>query len=164
MQLDHKESETREVSARARETGNEAGRDRVVATGEDDRCRGGSAFRRMCSKVPAACRYQVDPAGNDLRGQRRQAIVMALSPAVLDLHVLALDITGVLEALPESGHVCCKGSWRPAAEIANHRHRLLRARRERPRCRATEQRDELAAPHSITSSARASNVGGISRP
>src|SRR5262245_51902804 len=34
-----------------------------------------------------------------------------------------------------------------------------------PRRRAAEQRDELAAPdHSITSSARASSVGGTSRP
>jgi hypothetical protein len=31
---------------------------------------------------------------------------------------------------------------------------LLRARRERPRSRAAEQRDELATLHSITSSAR----------
>src|SRR5262249_42019216 len=41
---------------------------------------------------------------------------------------------------------------------------LLRARRERPRrCRAAEKRDESAPlhlpPHSITSSARPSNVG-----
>jgi hypothetical protein len=36
---------------------------------------------------------------------------------------------------------------------------------ERPRRRAAEQRDELAASHhSITSSARASSVGGTSRP
>ena len=43
--------------------------------------------------------------------------------------------------------------------------RLLRARRERPRRRrAAEQRDELAPLHSITSSARASSVGGTSRP
>src|SRR5262249_40193137 len=43
--------------------------------------------------------------------------------------------------------------------------RLLRPRRERPRrdC-AAEQRDELAPTHSITSSARASSDGGISRP
>jgi hypothetical protein len=35
---------------------------------------------------------------------------------------------------------------------------------ERPRDhRATDQRDELAALHSITSSARASSVGGTSR-
>jgi hypothetical protein len=40
---------------------------------------------------------------------------------------------------------------------------LLRASCQRPRCRAAEQRDELAPPHSITSSARASTVGGNSR-
>src|SRR5215467_3872238 len=38
----------------------------------------------------------------------------------------------------------------------------LRARRERPRrCHAAEQRDERAALHSITSSARASSMGGM---
>src|SRR5262245_5649033 len=43
--------------------------------------------------------------------------------------------------------------------------RLLRARRERPRDRrAAEQRHEIAAPHSITSSAMASRVGGTSMP
>ena len=48
---------------------------------------------------------------------------------------------------------------------APHAIGLLRARRERPRSRrAAEQRDELAALHSITSSARASSVGGTSRP
>ena len=43
-----------------------------------------------------------------------------------------------------------------------HAFGLLRPRRERPRCRRTaEQRDELAPSyHSITSSARASSVGG----
>src|SRR5262249_47169965 len=51
-------------------------------------------------------------------------------------------------------------------EESNHRHRrLLRARGERPRRRrAAEQRDEGATFHSITSSARASTVGGLSRP
>ena len=34
---------------------------------------------------------------------------------------------------------------------------LLRPRRERPRRRAAEHRDERAPPHSITSSARASS-------
>src|SRR5262249_24862603 len=49
---------------------------------------------------------------------------------------------------------------------ALHLLALLRARRERPRRRrATEQRDELATRnHSITSSARASTAGGMSRP
>src|SRR5215475_12639360 len=50
-------------------------------------------------------------------------------------------------------------------ENPSHALALLRPRRERPRgCRAAEQRDERAPLHSITSSARASNVGGISRP
>src|SRR5262249_35130253 len=47
----------------------------------------------------------------------------------------------------------------------NHRHpRLLRACCERPRSRAAEERDELAALHSITSSASASSLSGIWRP
>src|SRR5262245_51944580 len=49
---------------------------------------------------------------------------------------------------------------------ATHTSALLRARHQRP-ChrRAAEQRDELAAAdHSITSSARASMSGGMSRP
>src|SRR5262249_26343177 len=43
--------------------------------------------------------------------------------------------------------------------------RLLRMRCKRP-CRShdSKQADELASPHSITSSARASSVGGTSRP
>jgi hypothetical protein len=38
--------------------------------------------------------------------------------------------------------------------------RLLRAGNKRPCCRAAKERDELAALHWITSSARASSVGG----
>src|SRR5712692_9050893 len=46
-----------------------------------------------------------------------------------------------------------------------HAVALLRARGQRPcGCRAAEQRDESAPLHSITSSARASSVGGTSRP
>src|SRR5262249_35783863 len=45
-----------------------------------------------------------------------------------------------------------------------HPFALLRARRERPRCRVADEGDELAAPHSITSLARASNVVGTVRP
>src|SRR5262249_46983311 len=55
---------------------------------------------------------------------------------------------------------------RTGSEKPDYWHRrLLAARRKRPRCRAAEQRDELAAPHhSMTSSASASRLGGISRP
>src|SRR6516162_395752 len=58
------------------------------------------------------------------------------------------------------------------AALARHEHAdaphavaLLRAHRERPRCRAAEERDEFASSnHSITSSARACTVAGMSRP
>src|SRR5262249_49747322 len=41
---------------------------------------------------------------------------------------------------------------------------LLRVRRERPRRRAAERRDERAPPHSITLSAVASSLSGTVRP
>ena len=55
---------------------------------------------------------------------------------------------------------------RRCSEEPDHRHgRLLRVRSDWPRGgRAAEHQDELAPPHSITSSARASSVGGTSRP
>src|SRR5499427_2975179 len=59
-----------------------------------------------------------------------------------------------------------EGSGVTEVTYPGHLRSILRTCRERPRCRcAAEQRYELAAPHhSITSSARASSVGGISRP
>src|SRR5262249_26710731 len=96
-----------------------------------------------------------------------QSIILILRPAILDRHILAFDVPAFADALPECGHKTCSVGGRRAAEEPDYRHRrLLRARRERPRChRATEQRDELAtAAHSITSSARADTPGGTSRP
>ena len=103
---------------------------------------------------------------NQIGRQRRQSIVLVLRPAIFDRHVPALDIAGFAQALAERAHTVRVPVRRCAAEEPDHRHRrLLRARRERPRRRrAAEQRDELAPPHSITSSARASSIGGTSRP
>src|SRR5262249_21639889 len=50
------------------------------------------------------------------------------------------------------------GTQQPASPAA------ARARRERPRDRAAEKRDERATLHSITLSARASSVAGTSMP
>src|SRR5262249_45240641 len=47
---------------------------------------------------------------------------------------------------------------------APHPLALLRSRRQRPRRRAADERDEVAALHSMTSSARASSDAGTSRP
>src|SRR5262249_30515815 len=91
---------------------------------------------------------------------------LVLSEAVHDRHVLALDVAGIFEALAKSAQPVRKRvrQWRSQKPDRRHR-RLLRARRERPRRRAAEQREKLAPPdHSITSSARASKVSGMFKP
>src|SRR3977135_3238600 len=55
------------------------------------------------------------------------------------------------------------GVWMQERD-APHPLGLLRVRRKRPRHRAAERCDELAPPHSITSSARPSMVGGTVIP
>src|SRR6516162_4586322 len=91
---------------------------------------------------------------------------MIIRPAVFDRYILALDIAGFGQALTEGRSHRRVRPGRRTVEKPDHRHRrLLRARRDGPCRRAAEQRDERAPPHhSITSSARASSVGGTSRP
>src|SRR5262249_11190415 len=51
-------------------------------------------------------------------------------------------------ALTERAQTAREHVKRFTADVSNHRHRwLLRARRERPRGRAADQRDEVAASH-----------------
>jgi len=79
---------------------------------------------------------------------------LILGPAVFDRHGLALDMAGVLEALPKCSQTVRQPVRRSAVKESNHRHHwLLRARGERPRGRAADQRDELAAFHSSVSRA-----------
>src|SRR5262249_3944190 len=111
--------------------------------------------------APQLGRIGVRPAGLRPRG------------AEFDDQIAAIDETTLAQFVPERRIAEPHNSLRPrradgkAAKEpdAINTPGLLRARRERPRRRsAAEQRDEGAAPHSITSSARASTVGGISRP
>ncbi len=78
-----------------------------------------------------------------------QSVVLVLRPAILDRHILALDVAGFTNALPECGQKACAIGKRRNAEETDHRRcRLLPSRRQRPRdCCAAEQRDELAPPH-----------------
>src|SRR5262249_47955071 len=89
-----------------------------------------------------------------------------LGPAVVDRHVLALDIAGFFEALAKSAQALGNRFGRSDLEKPDYRHRrLLRARRERPRqSPAAAQRDERPTPHSIASSASASKRSGMVRP
>src|SRR5262245_27611580 len=89
--------------------------------------------------------------------------------AVVDPHVLADSPAQCLQPLQESRETSLpfRVVRRQGAEHPDPPHplRLLRSCRERPRrSRATEQRDEVATLHSITSSAATSSLSGTARP
>src|SRR5262245_26426466 len=113
----------------------------------------------------------------DIRRERNQfcrigadAIGISPCPTGLDLYVAPDGPVRLLQALQKCPMArlpqCIVGSTVMEHADAPHPLALLRPCRERPRRRcAAEQRDQLAPPdHSITSSARASSVAGISRP
>src|SRR6516164_4986161 len=105
-------------------------------------------------------------ATNQLGSQGRQLVIVSVGPPIFDRHIPAFVITGSTEAATECLHKVCCCAGRRGVHVANDGHsRLLRARRERPRGgRGADERDEVPSFHSITSSARASSVGGTSRP
>src|SRR5215472_739422 len=112
---------------------------------------------------------------NDVRLQCNQIfrehlilICFARPKTDVDVDVATRRPSELLDPLQESGkarlyvRLVLSGGQQHAN--APHPLTLLRARRERPRDRTAEQRDELTARyHSITSSASASTCGGMSR-
>ena len=86
------------------------------------------------------------------------------SVPLLDCDVPAFDVAERSQALAEGIRIASRvGSLTQESDACKLR-RLLRPCRERPRRRrAAEQRDELAPPHSITSSASARNGAGTVR-
>jgi hypothetical protein len=77
-------------------------------------------------------------------GKRSSSIDFTLGPAVFNRRVHTLDLAGLFQAPVMCGRKGREGTGRRrAAQKSDHRHRLLRARREGPRrCRAAEQGDE----------------------
>ena len=158
-------AEPGDVAARLIEAGDKAHHDRITIAHEDDRNR-----RRR-----RPCRLATDPRR---RPDMTATFSRTRSSASAGNRSIDRPRNGIRS--PSYGPQCSRfdstlggtqqtirpRSVRRAVEDSNHWHRrLLRARRERPRRRrAAEQRDELAALHSITSSARASSIGGTSRP
>src|SRR5262245_4581685 len=154
------------VAAGPRQAGDKAKLDRVYSHLEDNRDRRGRRFGHE-RRFVAECGNHGDPPPDEIGHERGQAIVAAIEPMVLDRHVLAFGVADFLEAFTKRSSLACGAFRPPGADESDYRHcRLLCARHHRPRRRrAAEQRDKLAPHHhSITSSARASSVGGTSRP
>ena len=143
-----------DIAAGPIEANDEAGLDRVNSDHENDRNRCGRGLGRECRRHAARRHNDVRRPPDQVGRQLRQPGALPVPPAIFDQNIAALDIAGFSEPFAEAGDESRVCFGRARMEQPNHRHRrLLRARRERPsRCRAAE-RDELAALHSITSSA-----------
>ena len=89
-----------DVAARTVEACNEAKLDGVAADCKYDRNRRG---RRLCGHAEASppCNNHGDPATHQVRGHRRQAIVLRFRPAIQNFDVPPLDIALFSEALLE---------------------------------------------------------------
>ena len=101
--------------------------------------------------------------------ERAHPFNIAGSPTIFELQIAAVLPSKLMELFQK----CSEAGMPFRIALGTHGQHadplctfgLLRARSERPGRCAAEQRDELAASHhSITSSARASRVGGTSRP
>src|SRR5262245_40170145 len=107
---------------------------------------------RATIKLDGQCHQFGSEAGVSLR--------LAGCEAVDHLEILPLDVPQIAQTLLQAV------DWGPplVRENTDAPHRpdlLLRPRREGPTRRASEQRDELAPPHSITSSASESKLSEI---
>src|SRR5262249_40532064 len=148
------------------EAGDEAELDWVVANRSKHDWDGrGRALGRERRSGTSARDDHGDAASDEVSRQLRQLIRLIVGEAVFNREVLALNIARRPQPLAKSAQHIAVRIRRLAVKEPDHRHRrLLRARRERPRGRAADKRDELAPLHSMTSSARASTDDGISSP
>src|SRR5262245_65381998 len=158
------EGDAGDVAARPVKARDETSLDRIERCDEDNgHCRGRGLRRERCGRSQR--RDQVHPSVHKIGRKCGQSIVLTIRQALLDHYVPTNDIACLGQSLTERNDPLSCHRCRQAAEKPDHRHlRLLRQRRERPRRRAAEQRDELAPLHSITSSASASSLSGTVRP
>src|SRR5262249_44607423 len=150
--------------------------DHLVGTREQ-RFRHGEAYRLRGFEIDHQLIFRwrlVGPSSADAGMSRPSALavlrlIASLSRSTLDGPGAFCPAIQLPQSLQESGvaDLCLRivrGVGHGGAD-APHALALLRARRERPRRgRADKQRYELAAPHSITSSARSRNDSGIASP
>src|SRR5262249_10167017 len=164
-ELGKKHRHAGDVAARPRETCDMTQADRVGVDREDDgNCRGPLPGR--FNEGRRRGEDHIDGHAREL-GRKCGQLPTVLRPSPPDEDVVARDVAQVAQARPQA--ISCKRLGDKAEKSDAWQLRtLLRARGEQQKKRrygrAGEQRDELPPFHSITSSARASSVGGTSRP
>jgi hypothetical protein len=172
-QLNREKIDPSQVAARPSEAGDKTEFDRVVANDEYDGNRRSCRLGRQHDGATSGRDDHGDAPVHQIGGQCRQPIVLAVRETVFDRQVLALDIAGFLQPLPEGNHTVIFGLSRLGAQPPDHRQRrLLRARRERPGGRRTAKKGyELASPHGAYPKAKdrgltiasLERVGGVRR-
>src|SRR5215831_2015591 len=113
--LRRNEGDTGDVAARPVETGDEAELNRVAAGYEDDRDRRSRRLGYNCRGDIMRSDHRYLPA-YQIGREVGQSVVLVLRPAILDRHILTLDVAGFTNALPECGQITCTISKRRAAE------------------------------------------------
>src|SRR5262249_16724722 len=151
----------RRIAAWPGKAGDKSKPDRIFVDAKDDGdccgcCLGSEGGGR------SECGNHGNLAAYQLGCQRRKSIILAIGPAIDNGHVLAFNIAGFRQGTMKSAQPVRDGVSRRRIEKSDHRHRTLRARRQRPRGRAAEERESVAPLHSITSLARSSIEVGTS--
>jgi hypothetical protein len=155
------------VSARPREALDEAAADRVEHLHEHDRNRSGLLLERG-DDLSGVRQDRVRRQGEEFRGISSRSPGVAFAETNVEPDVASFAPAEVLHSLAKCREASL--SLRVVADANQHPNAphpagLLRSSRKRPcGCRAAEERDELAAVHSITSSARTKKVSAIARP
>src|SRR5262249_27538799 len=131
---------------------------------KDNRNASCCSLDRLCSRW-SIYRDHIHVQTNEVGGKLRDAIVSTRRVSLSDDDVSALNVAKRAQSASEGVKFLFIRSCCSEKSNSGDLCRLLRAPREGPRHRrAAEQRDEVAPPHSITSSARASRLSGTVRP
>src|SRR5262249_22795094 len=145
--------------------GAQARADRVCRRRQHDRDRR-SRLLGYESSICSIGNNDIDLASDELAHGIDKALA-SLRKAIFDGDSTVFDPAELAQPLNQSGEpqaMRCRGARDKESE-GRHYCWVLRPRRKRPRGRrATEQRDEIAAPHSITSSAATCKLCGTVRP
>src|SRR5262249_22644276 len=138
-----------DIATRPAEACHDTGFHRIGAGGKDDGNGGSRFFRSKGSYCADRCDNHSYLTLHQISGQFLKPAILTVRPTEFDCDVPALRVAGLAKALSKSRKQA--GVWfcRAGMQETDHRHLagLLRSRREWPRRRAAEQRDERAPFH-----------------
>jgi len=128
----------RGVAARPAVAGDKTTRHRIDTHDEDDGNRRGRGLRRQRGRR-RLCKDHVRRMTDEIGRKSRKPVILPFRPTIFDRNVAARGKTVLAEAAREKRKMLRCGAFRDGAEPANHRNRLLRARRSRPQACRTAQ-------------------------